>query len=139
MADTKVLFEILESAIVAAANAEVKTPDELLTLVLDIQAHDNLKTDECVAMLLIQGAVARTRSIRYSRATKDAKDRAAKLDRYNAAIAAHPEQALNPVSNATLMLSYGLMSVDQFAKLMESLKGAQSSVATHEVAVEKTA
>lgn len=133
----KVFAQILEEHVAAAATEQVATADELMSLVLDIQAHDNVKFDECIASLLIAGAVARKRSIDYSAKTKAAKQTAANVSRYNAAVAQNPSVALNPKANATLMLAYSMITRQQYDAIIASLENSVASVETHEVSIAK--
>ena len=129
-------FVILASAIAALKHDTVKTEDDLMTLVMDIQEHDKVKEQECLAALLVAGAVARKRSIEYSEKTKGAKDKAERLDRYNRWAAANPSQALNPLANLAMQYAFGVIDKTQHDLLANALNGAQSSIKTHEVAVE---
>lgn len=136
MSESKLFCNVLEETIAACATDQVGTADELMSLILDIQEHGGehfSKFDECIASLLIAGAVAKMRSIEYSRKAQAAKVLTGNRDRYNAAVASDPTIVLDPKRNATLMLAFGLIGREQYEKIVKSLDGASASVQTHTV------
>jgi hypothetical protein len=124
-------FAVTAENVVAIHDRTVKSEEELMTLILDIQAHDDRDSfAETVASLLVSGAVARQRSIDYSRKTQEAKDLQERMGKYTAWARTNPQHALNPIENLTKQLGLGLIAQDHYIAMMSALNNAQSSVKT---------